>query len=108
MTLSTSAIDMRDGRPAVGLGVRLERLDGATWEQLVQTATDADGRCHELRGVRVKGLYRLRYATEEYFRQHEAACLFPYVEVVVRMMQDAPYQVQLLLSPQGYTVYRGK
>ncbi len=107
MKLSTHVLDLATGRPAIGIGIRLERLNGGSWDQMCQTATDADGRCREMRGSNVKGLYRLRFAVEEYYKERQEPCLYPYIEVVVRMWQDADYHVPLLLTANGYTIYRG-
>ena len=107
MRLSTQVLDLAQGRPAVGLGVRLEKLNGSAWDQMCQTATDADGRCRDMRGSNAKGLFRLRFATEEYFKERGEACLYPYIEIVIRLWQDADYHIPLLLTAHGYSTFRG-
>jgi 5-hydroxyisourate hydrolase len=92
--------------------VVLERLggDGAI-EEVAFGATDADGRVQELaaaaRGLRA-GTYRLRFDTGAYFAAGGRETLYPEVAVAVSLAGDgAHYHVPLLVSPFGYTTYRG-
>jgi len=100
-TLSTHVLDATSGRPASGVAVRLESLDGTV---LVETGTDADGRVATLADGLAPGGYRLVFDTGGYFPRTF------YPQVVVTFTVDGPeqhYHVPLLLSPFAYSTYRG-
>ena len=105
-TLSTHVLDTSLGRPAQGIRVELETMDGS---RLGDGATDADGRIGTLGPERLgAGDYRLRFATGDYHRAQGAAAFYPEV-VVAFTVADASehYHVPLLLNPFGYATYRG-
>lgn len=95
-TLSTHVLDTAAGRPATGVPVTL--LD-ATDTVLADGATDADGRVGSLGGELAPGDYRLRFAIDGPF--------YPEVVVAFRITADEHHHVPLLLSPYGYSTYRG-
>jgi 5-hydroxyisourate hydrolase len=100
-TLSTHVLDTAAGRPAAGVAVRLETRDGRLLDEAV---TDADGRAGPLAGGELEpGDYALRFDTGAYVDG-----FYPEV-VVVFSVADASehYHVPLLLSPFGYSTYRG-
>lgn len=104
MSLSTHVLDSSRGEPAAGVPVRLERADGST---VAEGVTDADGRLRDwVPAERWRaGAYRLVFATGKYLG---AGAFFPEVAVVFEVADpDRHYHVPLLLSPFGYTVYRG-
>jgi 5-hydroxyisourate hydrolase len=111
-TISTHVLDTTLGRPAVGLAVTLEGQDaGGVWRRIGGGATNRDGRIPELipGGVpAVPGTYRLTFETGEYFRSARSAGFYPCVQVVFELREPAPHlHIPLLLSPYGYTTYRG-
>ncbi len=108
MGISTHVLDTASGRPASGVGVRLERLQTPEWVGVGKGATDVDGRCKGLAEVLEVGVYRLRFETGEYFARTGVAGLYPWVEIVFEV-RDAGghYHVPLLLTANGYTTYRG-
>lgn len=95
-TLSTHVLDTAVGRPAAGVAVTLETRDGQVLDQGV---TDADGRIGSLGGELTPGDLVLRFATEGAF--------FPEVVVVFTISDERHHHVPLLLSPFGYSTYRG-
>jgi 5-hydroxyisourate hydrolase len=109
-------LDTTLGRPAAGVEVRLERLtlgapDAATsWHILASTHTNADGRASglEAAGTRALGRHRISFETEAYFRRTGQAVFYPQVQVqfIIESPSDN-YHVPLLLSPFGYSTYRG-
>lgn len=109
--VSTHVLDTARGRPVAGVAVFLEVADpDGTWRELGRGVTDADGRVGALLpgGPPAAGDYRLRFATGDYFRATGAAVFYP--EVVVRVRFDAAggkFHLPLLISPYGYTTYRG-
>jgi 5-hydroxyisourate hydrolase len=107
-------LDTANGRPAAGVRVTLERRDGDApggWMVAGRGVTDADGRLRTLlpEGEPAPaGTYRLTFESGAYFRDHGTAAFHPRVQVSFDVAQgDAHSHVPLLLSPFGYTTYRG-
>ncbi|GAA3661822.1 hydroxyisourate hydrolase [Nocardioides ginsengisoli] len=99
-TVSTHVLDTATGRPAAGIAVRLETRSGAL---LGDGVTDADGRIAALAPERLgAGDYVLRFATAAY-----VSGFYPEVVIVFTVADDGHHHVPLLLSPYGYSTYRG-
>ncbi|MBK5259235.1 MAG: hydroxyisourate hydrolase [Thermoanaerobaculia bacterium] len=103
--ITTHVLDTALGRPAAGVRVSLEVLEGEKWTAVSTGVTDADGRLrtltegHPLR----RGNYRLVFATGAYNRG-----FFPEVTITFEVKDPtAHHHVPLLLSPYGYSTYRG-
>jgi 5-hydroxyisourate hydrolase len=110
--ITTHVLDTSLGRPAQGVAVTLERLahDGGEPEVIGRGATDADGRLRDLAppGMRAPGTYRLRFDTGAYHSAHELDGFYPEVVVTFTVHGGTEhYHVPLLLSPYGYSTYRG-
>lgn len=111
-TISTHVLDTSLGRPAAGVRVILEQVDakGAV-VSLGIGETDADGRVRDLlppSDALDVGEYRLRFDTGDYFATSSPDTFYPSVTVDFRIVDAAAhYHVPLLLSPFGYTTYRG-
>lgn len=109
MSISTHVLDTARGRPAAGMPVTLARraADGS-WHELGQAQTDPDGRVRELfSGVLVPATYRLRFDTQTYFSAQCATAFYPEVMIMFCVTTTEHQHVPLLLSPFGYTTYRG-
>jgi len=113
ITITTHVLDTARGRPAAGLAVTLSVRAGERWTELGQAKTGADGRVANLvpaqapAAARGGAVYRLAFAVEEYFAAQGTASFYPSVEVVFRSQEDTHHHVPLLVSPFGYTTYRG-
>ena len=106
--ITTHVLDTALGRPAAGVPVVLERRDGAGWQPVGSGVTDGDGRLRTLDPPRLAGTYRIRFDTAAYFRASGQAGFYPFVEVVFEVTDAAAHHhVPLLLSPFGYSTYRG-
>jgi 5-hydroxyisourate hydrolase len=106
--ITTHVLDTALGRPAAGVPVVLERADGDAWQPVGSGATDADGRLRTLGAPAVAGVYRLRFDTGAYFRAAGQTGFYPVVEVVFEVADPTGhFHVPLLLSPYGYSTYRG-
>ena len=110
--ITTHVLDTARGQPAEGLAVVLDRCEGtAAWVELARGLTNADGRSTTLLPVGAAlttGVYRLRFATAGYFASLGVRCFYPEVLVVFQIDDPAGhYHVPLLLSPYGYSTYRG-
>lgn len=99
--ITTHVLDTAKGRPAAGMRITLVRGE----ELLFDGVTDADGRARVLDPERVEtGTYRITFDTGSY----NAGGFFPEASIVFRI-EDVKqhYHVPLLLSPFGYSTYRG-
>ena len=110
--ISTHVLDTASGKPAAGVPLRLERQDGTgKWTELASARTDRDGRCAELLsggGDVSVGLYRLTFNTANYFATAKINGLYPVVEITFEVREgESRFHIPLLLSPNGYTTYRG-
>ncbi len=103
ISLSTHVLDTARGAPLSGMTVTLEReLDGG-WQHVGEGVTDGDGRIGALGVALGEGVYRLGFATGD-----SGNSFFPEVHVIVDLDGSRDhYHVPLLLSPFGYTTYRG-
>ena len=111
-TFSTHVLDTTLGRPAAGMAVALERIDSSGHATVIGTAvTDSDGRARDVLPaghVLATGDYRLRFETGDYLERTGSEVFYPKVEVDFRVARSgAHYHVPLLLSPFGYSTYRG-
>lgn len=103
--ISTHVLDTARGRPAAGMGVSLEFVNGAEPRTISSTVTDEDGRVTDLLGGSTlqPGTYRISFATGGYGNTF-------YPEASVVFVVEDPNQhhhIPLLLSPFGYSTYRG-
>lgn len=101
-TLSTHVLDTATGEPAAGMRVHLSKETDDGWERIGEFDTDGDGRVAgfgELSG----GRHRLGFETGRYGNE-----FYPFVAVVFEVDEVRDhYHIPLLLSPYGYTTYRG-
>jgi 5-hydroxyisourate hydrolase len=110
-TISTHVLDTAHGRPAAGVPVTLEVATADGWDRVGQASTDADGRAPGLLSgdsAVHPGVHRLVFDTGAWFAERGVAAFYPRV-IVTFEIADATdhYHVPLLLSPFGYSTYRG-
>ena len=110
--ISTHILDTSNGKPAVAVVVRLERCEpSGGWRRLSSVPTDSDGRCTQLlpeSEALSEGTYRLTFDTGDYFAAQGFRSLYPYVEIAFRVGNgESHFHIPLLVSPHGYTTYRG-
>jgi len=114
--LTTHVLDTAHGRPAAGVRIDLFVVDpDGTRRRLTGAATDGDGRCAAPLlegGAFTAGVYELDFRIGDYFRAHGVALPDPTFldRVTLRFGvadPDAHWHVPLLVSPWGYTTYRG-
>ena len=111
MGISTHILDTALGRPAADVPLTLARMTNGVWSVINDATTDPDGRCKQLLPPTYtlqNGVYRIRFDTDVYFKQHKLEGLYPYVEIVFSVSQkEQHYHIPLLLTANGYTTYRG-
>ena len=108
--ITTHVLDTSRGRPAAGVPVTLERAeDDGSWALLGRGQTDADGRLRTLLSTSPgAGVYRLTFDTGEYLGAVGAPVFYPRIVITFSVVEgEEHYHVPLLLSPFGYTTYRG-
>lgn len=109
--LTSHVLDTALGVPAAGVAVTLFELqDERRWHEHTTRRTDADGRTGDFfAGAHLHaGTYRLRFALAEYHEAVGTTGFFPLIDVVFVVTDAAePCHVPLLVSPFGYTTYRG-
>jgi hydroxyisourate hydrolase len=123
-TVSTHILDTARGRPAADVPVVLEAWAGGGWQHLGESATGADGRIGDLPAFEPSArpgppyphgspappagaACRLVFAVRDYLVAHHGSAFFPEITVAFAAGPGEHYHVPLLLSPYGYSVYRG-
>ncbi len=104
MSVSTHVLDAVEGRPAMGIAVRLFAGDDLVGEGV----TDADGRCRLADGATAAGTHRLVFTTGIWFAEQGREAFYPEVVLTFAVREPAEHHhVPLLLSPFAYSTYRG-
>src|SRR5215475_11656991 len=110
-TITTHVLDTSRGHPAEGVSLTLEVEAAGGWKLVGKATTNADGRAADLvpAGTPISpGVYRLIFDTAKYFASREIESFYPQVTIVFKLTDAAQhYHVPLLLSPFGYSTYRG-
>lgn len=110
--ISTHVLDTAQGAPGRNLPVRLERQEpSGDWRLIGSARTDLDGRCGNLfpEGEAMSGgIYRLTFDTASYHAAQKVKSLYPLVQITFELNKgEEQIHIPLLLSPHGYTTYRG-
>ncbi|GAB2682062.1 hydroxyisourate hydrolase [Aliiglaciecola sp. 3_MG-2023] len=104
-SLSSHVLDTAAGKPVANLALHLTTPDGS----VVQAKTDSDGRCNQWNNIQfVAGHYQLRFSVEAYLIEKHGESFYPFVDVNFTLPEDGGhYHVPLLISPYGFSSYRG-
>ena len=113
--LTTHVLDTARGVPAGGITIALYRVSGGTQDKLAETVTNADGRTDAPilpAGKMTVGQYELVFSCGAYLDAHDlngdAVKFLDDIPIRFGITDDtAHYHVPLLLSPFGYSTYRG-
>jgi len=109
--ITIHVLDTSRGKPAAGVAVMLEQADGQEWRELAKGKTDGDGRIEMLlpKGKPVvAGIYRVTFESGAYFAESKTKTLYPRITVLFEVTDPKEhYHIPLLLSPFGYSTYRG-
>lgn len=108
MNITTHILDVARGKPASGVKIDLEFFDGE-WKKFGSAITNEDGRVSKWdQDVHCKpGTFRLTFFTQNYFENLKQKSFYPQVTIAFEADADEHYHVPLLLSPYGYSTYRG-
>lgn len=107
--ISTHVLDLARGVGGAGVPVTLSRRDkGGRWAEVAKGRTDADGRVRSFGpgGSFPPADYRLHFDLTRY-PDTKGAPFFPEIDLTFRVGDGAHYHVPVMLSPYGYSTYRG-
>lgn len=104
-SLSSHVLDTTNGKPAADLAITLTLPDGT----IIKGMTDVDGRCKSWGDVAfIAGTYCLRFHCLEYLQKQHGESFYPFVDIHFIMQENAGHHhVPLLISPYGFSSYRG-
>lgn len=117
--ITTHVLDTANGHPAAGIEVILEKRDSDKWREVARGTTDTDGRITDwLPGDQPApaGMYRVTFKVSPYFEHSEDRDdnfgikdgFYSDIPILFHLRNpDEHYHIPLLLSPYGYTTYRG-
>ena len=108
--ITTHVLDTAQGRPAAGLEIYLEKKVGDSFVEIGRGHTNEDGRLPGLMhpGELEAATYRITFETGAWFEKEGTKGFYPYVPVTFEITApDQHYHVPLLLSPFGFSTYRG-
>jgi len=109
--ITTHVLDLGKGIPAAGVTVILEMRQGSEWTPVGRGSTDSAGRLMTLTEgwPLAPGTYRLTFDIASYHREHGISTPFFTEARITFTLRDTEdhYHVPLLLSPYGYSTYRG-
>lgn len=108
--ITTHVLDTSRGVPAEGVDLSLSVLKGDDWREIARVRTDVDGRAQAVPegGSPEAGTYRLRFETGAWLAAQGVEVFHPWVEVTFDVRDPSRHHhIPLLLSPFGYTTYRG-
>ncbi len=102
-SISTHVLDTATGLPGRDIAVSFQTRSGDGWRTIAEGVTDDDGRFSLTESNVVEGTYRLVFETGAAGNE-----FYPEINVIVALNADqSHYHIPLLLSPFGYTTYRG-
>ncbi len=109
--LSVHVLNLENGLPSAQVEVVLEKSAGNKWVKLNQQYTGPNGRITALFPENQKfeaGIYKVTFKTEDWFKKNNQNTFFPEIPVIFKMDGSVNhYHIPLLLSPYGYSTYRG-
>ena len=107
--LTTHVLDTGFGRPALLMPVSLQCFVKGNWRSIAQGITNADGRIGDLLPAlhRLKGTYKMLFDTGAYFAVKQIQGFYPKVEIQFTITDTSHHHIPLLISPFGFTTYRG-
>lgn len=109
--LSVHVLNLENGLPSPDVDVTLEEKKNGQWVQISQAKTNEQGRITALFPEDQKfnnTTYRVTFKTGEWFKKKQQNTFFPEVPVIFQTDGSVNhYHIPLLLSPYGYSTYRG-
>ena len=109
--LSVHVLNLENGLPSAEVKVTLEEQNNGKWTQIAEAKTNEQGRVTALfpenRSFNNK-IYKVTFKTGDWFKQNKQTSFFPEVPVIFQTDGSVKhYHIPLLISPYGYSTYRG-
>ena len=108
--VTTHVLDTAAGKPGKDISIRLMKKENDNWLAIAEGITNADGRISDLLPpgkILSAGDYKIIFNTGEYYKTQKIKTFYPAVEILFTVFDDSHYHVPLLISPFGYSTYRG-
>ena len=108
--LTTHILDTTKGKPAQGVRISLHQQHEEEWKEIGLGTSNNDGRVIDLLkkdALLALGIYKMRFETGEYFDKQGVQSFYPVVEIIFNISSPEHYHIPLLISPHGYSTYRG-
>ena len=108
--ITTHVLDTSKGKPASRVKATLFIEKNNSWQQIASGETNSDGRINDLLNSDADlktGTYKMNFDTGKYFSENNVKSFYPNVEIIFEITSGEHYHIPLLLSPFGYTTYRG-
>lgn len=108
--VTTHILDTSKGKPAWGITVFLYQKVATDWIEYGKGISNREGRVSSLLPETQElpfGVYKLTFDTIHYFSTFDVDCFFPMVEIIFDIRTIEHYHIPLLISPFGYSTYRG-
>ncbi|MDH3710114.1 MAG: hydroxyisourate hydrolase [Cyclobacteriaceae bacterium] len=108
--ITTHVLNTSKGRPAQGITIKLQEYKDQQWFTIGEGITNSDGRVSDLLNgdtLLDPGSYRMHFQLKSYFEQTGDPCFYPEANIIFNIADDQHYHIPLLLSPFGYSTYKG-
>ena len=108
--ITTHVLDTAKGKPAEGIQIILDQQNGNNWIEIAKGVTNKDGRIADLLQkdiIVAAGIYRMHFFVKDYFDSIKEKSFYPFIPIVFEISSNEHYHIPLLLSPFGYSTYRG-
>lgn len=108
--ITSHVLDTSKGKPAEDIRLVLYQGGNDEWKEISRSLTNADGRTPSpLNGDQSlqEGIYKIRFETKDYFDKKREPTFYPSIEIIFEIKDSEHYHIPLLLSPFGYSTYRG-
>lgn len=108
--ITTHVLDTSKGKPAWGIMVVLDEQVGQEWFEVAKGTTNKEGRLTNLLQEDEEltfGIYKMKFDIKHYFDSYDIETFYPLIEVIFEIKTTGHCHIPLLISPFGYTTYRG-
>jgi len=112
--ITTHVLDTATGKPAANIPVKLYQQNNQQWDFITEGITNDDGRITDWikpESTIEFGIYKLIFELEEYSNKNSTSngdlAFYPLAEICFRLQDNKHHHIPLLLSPFGYSTYRG-
>ncbi|MGY8838947.1 MULTISPECIES: hydroxyisourate hydrolase [Pseudoalteromonas] len=106
--ITTHILDTSTGKPAANVAVKLFVQSNNEWHLIAQGKTDTDGRITDWLDTDVEfATYKLEFDLDSYYQNKEMPAFYPEAQITFRLQDKKHHHIPLLLSPFGYSTYRG-